>query len=83
MITVVGVRCMLDESPEEEGATMIDVVSVRGTLNAPLGEDGMAMYYDGSKVLVVRRMIEVVGDGSLWGEAYLARTTYADSLVVN
>jgi hypothetical protein len=83
MITVVGVRCMLDEPSGKDGTPKIDVVSVRGTPDEPLGEDGMTMYYVGSKVLVVRRLIKIVGDGSLWGEAYLARTTYADSLRFN
>jgi len=83
MITVVAVRCMLDEPSGKDGTPKIDVVSVRGTPDEPLGEDGMTMYYVGSKVLVVRRLCEIVGDGSLWGEVYLARTTFTDGLVLN
>jgi hypothetical protein len=56
----------------------LDVVRVRGTLDEPLEEEGLSMYKAGSKVLIVRRLIEIVGDGHLFGDVYLARTTFAD-----
>jgi hypothetical protein len=83
MITVIRARCMLDGSVGKEGDTRVDVVSVRGAPDAPLGEEGMILYHAGSKVMVVRRLCEIVGDGSLWGEVYLARTTFLDGLILN
>lgn len=59
---------------------MLDVIVVRGTVDEPLDERGMDLYEAGSKVIVVRRLIEVVGDGQLFGEFYLARVTYADKV---
>ncbi len=62
---------------------MFPVIVVRGTVEEPLSDDGMAMYHAGSTVLVVRRLIEIVGDGELYGEVYLARTTYADAQLLS